>query len=222
MKRLLAAAAIVMGTTTSAWSSCPQRQDPAPTVDDTDEQESESRFQRLDSDKNGELARDELFMIASARFDQLDTDDDGVLSIEEFQLLLAGSSSEPVARFRALDKDGDGRIHRDELPDWLRARFEQFDTNENEYIDEDELQRMAISAREARNGPPGQLRLMRRLMELDLDKDGRLHRDELPEAMESLRRRFDEYDVNGDGYIGGAELRAMTEQSRRPGRYQQY
>ena len=74
---------------------------------------------------------------------------------------------------------------------------------------------MALRAREARSDPLGLSGLMRRLMELDIDGDGRLHRDELPEAMEYLREQFERFDVNGDGYIDGAELRAMTEQTWR-------
>ncbi len=170
----------------------------------------EATFRRLDDDSDGKLSPDELSMIARARFDQLDRDDDGVLSYEEFREM--ESQRDPVATFRRLDTDDDGRLGGDELPEWLRARFESVDTNNDGFIDEDEMKLMALSAREARNGPSG---LMRRLMELDIDGDGRLRRDELPEAMEYLRAQFDQFDFNKDGYIDGAELRAMTEQNWR-------
>ena len=115
---------------------------------------------------------------------------------------------DPKATFRRLDTNEDGRIAKEELPEWLRPRFESVDTNSNGFVDEDEMRMMALRAREARNAPSG---LMRRLMELDLDGDGRLHRDELPEAMEYLRAQFDELDFNDDDYLDGAEIRAMTE-----------
>lgn len=174
------------------------------------ERGAEATFQRLDDDADGTLSPDELSTIATARFDQLDRDDDGVLSFTEF--LEMGSRRDPATTFRTLDTDGDGRIAGDELPEWLRARFENVDTNDDGFVDEDEMKLMAVRAREARNAPSG---LMRRLMELDIDGDGRLHRDELPEAMEYLRAQFEHFDFNEDGYIDGAELRAMTEQTRR-------
>ena len=177
------------------------------------ERGAEANFQRLDDDADGMLSSDELSMIAPARFDQLDRDDDGVLSFTEF--LEMESQRDPTTTFRRLDADGDGRIAGDELPEWLSVRFEGVDTNDDGFVDEDEMKLMAIRVREARNAPSG---LMRRLMELDIDGDGRLHRDELPEAMEYLRAQFERFDFNEDGYIDGAELRAMTEQNSRRGR----
>jgi len=193
---------IVAGALASALSTRAQGQER--------ERSPEATFQRLDDDDDGALSPAELSMIARARFDQLDRDGDGVLNFDEF--LEMRSRRDPAATFRRLDTDGDGRIAGDELPEWLRARFESVDTNDDGFVDEDEMKLMAIRAREARNAPSG---LMRRLMELDIDGDGRLHRDELPEAMEYLRAHFDQFDFNEDGYIDGSELRAMTEQTRR-------
>lgn len=110
-------------------------------------------------------------------------------------------------RFRRLDADGDGRIHEDELPEELHALFERGDTDDDGFVDLDEWKRLALRLREARNGPSG---LLRRLMELDLDEDGRLHRDEVPEAMEYLHETFDRFDLDGNDYLDGAEIRAMT------------
>ena len=196
MNRLIALAGILIGTSVLARTALAQEVDP--------------RFERLDVDEDGELSRDELFMIASTRFDRLDRDEDGVVSPEEFSEI--DDDRDPQTRFRRLDTDGDGRIHKDELPEEMRAQFEKLDSNGDDFVDEAEVKRLALSMREARNGPSA---LMRRLMELDIDEDGRLHRDELPEAMEYLRSQFDEFDANGDDYIDGAELRAMTEESRR-------
>lgn len=172
-------------------------------------QDAEERFARLDDD-DGALSRDELSMLALAQFEALDEDEDGRISIDEFRELEIGR--DPGVTFQRLDTNEDGRIDVDEVPDSMRARFESADVNGDGFLDPDEIRTMVLRAREARNGPSA---LMRRLLELDLDGDGRLHRDELPEAMEFLRRQFDRFDVNDDDYLDGAELRAMTEEGRR-------
>jgi Ca2+-binding EF-hand superfamily protein len=173
-------------------------------------QSPEERFERLDEDGDGTLSRAELSMLARDRFEELDRDDDGVVDVDEFRALETGR--DPGVTLRRLDADADGRIAVDEVPESMRARFESADTDGDGFVDPDEIRTMVLRAREARNGPSA---LMRRLMELDLDGDGRLHRDELPEAMEFLRGQFDRFDVNGDDYLDGAELRAMTEERRR-------
>lgn len=116
------------------------------------------------------------------------------------------------ARFLKFDADEDGRVHEDELPERMRQLFQQFDADDDGFVDLEEMKRLDLRLREARNAPSG---LLRRLMELDVDEDGRLHRDELPETMEYLRESFDRFDVDGDDYLDGPELRAMTEGSRR-------
>jgi len=170
----------------------------------------EARFERLDEDGDGSLSRDELSILSRARFDELDEDDDDAVSLEEFRALSA--NGDPKETFRNLDSDEDGRIAIDGLSESMRPRFERADTNDDGFVDMAELSTMLLRDREARNGPSA---LMRRLMELDLDGDGRLHRDELPEAMEFLRGEFDRFDVNDDDHLDGAELRAMTEEGRR-------
>ncbi len=120
------------------------------------------------------------------------------------------------ARFDQLDRDDDGVLSFDEFREMESQRASSASTpTDDGFVDEGEMKMMALRAREARNAPSG---LMRRLMELDLDGDGRLHRDELPEAMEYLRAQFERFDFNADDYLDGAELRAMTEQTWRRGR----
>jgi len=120
---------------------------------------------------------------------------------------LTGAMGARLQRLLERDADGDGRIGREELPEPMREGFDRLDVDANDLIDEDELKRIALSQREGRNGPTG---MTRRLMELDADGDGRLHRDEIPPAMEHLIASFDRLDRNGDGYIDARELEEMT------------
>ena len=113
------------------------------------------------------------------------------------------------------DADSDGRIQRDELPESLRAGFEIFDLDGNGVIDENELRRAALRMREMRRGSGS---LMQRIMELDIDGDGRVHRGEIPDAMENLHQVFERLDLNGDGFIDVREaailLRSMDRRRR--------
>ncbi|MDR1281203.1 MAG: EF-hand domain-containing protein [Opitutaceae bacterium] len=52
-----------------------------------------------------------------------DTDGDGYLSLPEFRnTLVAARSGDPVALFRSIDKDGDGKITVSEIKAWRAHR----------------------------------------------------------------------------------------------------
>jgi hypothetical protein len=53
------------------------------------------------------------------------------------------------AAFRRSDRDGDGKLSKDEVPDRVRNEFERFDTNKDGFIDRDEYRKYA----ESRMGP---------------------------------------------------------------------
>lgn len=122
----------------------------------------------------------------------LDADADGALSSEEIE----GAA----AALKKLDKDGDGKLSREELmppPGPPRGR--------------------AFSREGGPGAPRGTERqfdpaqIARRLLNGDKNGDGKLQKDELPEAMQ---RRFDRMDANGDGAIDTEELKAVAERLR--------
>jgi len=59
----------------------------------------------------------------------------------------------PEEIIRQFDRDGDGKISRDEAPERMKARFDQIDTNHDGFITLDELK--ARDARVSGGGPPG-------------------------------------------------------------------
>ena len=67
----------------------------------------------------------------------------------------APGGGNPAERIMALDQDDDGKISKDEAPEWMREQmFERVDTNGDGAIDREEAEVMAQRMREA--GGPGE------------------------------------------------------------------
>ncbi|MCB1623019.1 MAG: hypothetical protein KDI32_00430 [Pseudomonadales bacterium] len=107
--------------------------------------------------------------------------------------------------FTRMDKDGDGRLARSELPADARMqqRFEAMDTNKDGYVTEDE----ARAARQARM-TEGKARIEQRLRQADINGDGQYSLDEVQANMPRLADRFNELDADKNGYLTREELRA--------------
>lgn len=130
--------------------------------------------------------------------------------------------------FRFVDRDGNGKISREELAHALE-RFDELDLDRDGEIDLQEFLGFppgegAPPVGRRRPAPPEPNRrdaLMadRILQEADEDGDGKISKDEAPER---LRQNFDRFDLNGDGKIDRDELIQGFERTRRanggPGR----
>lgn len=131
----------------------------------------------------------------------LDADQDGTISAAEIQ-----NASKALA---ALDKNNDGSLS----PEELRPDLSQV---------------AAAAGRPGQPGAPGRpaqpgaggapsREMMARMFEMrDMDKDGKLSGDEIPERM---RQNLERMDTNGDGGIDKAELeQAMARMADQAGR----
>jgi Ca2+-binding EF-hand superfamily protein len=133
-----------------------------------------------------------------------------------------------VERMMQMDKDGDGKLSKEELPDRLQSMLARGDRNEDSVLDKDEIS--AIARERSGGGRPGEPggegagpggpggrggdfvgQMMNRM---DADKDGKLTGDEIPEF---LRGRLTEIDTNGDGGLDKAEMEAMASRMRERG-----
>ena len=105
-----------------------------------------------------------------------------------------------IERLKAADKDGDGRISREEaaaLPH-LAKNFDRLDTNKDGFISRDELQ----AARKHRQAAM--------FKKIDTDGDGRISRQEAA-SRPMLSKHFDQIDTNKDGYLSRDELIAARQ-----------
>lgn len=194
-------------------------------------EEIRERLKQMDRNGDGKISRSEVPDVARERlmplFDRLGKDE---LSLEDLGRFSGGQRPEPGQLFGQLDKNGDGKVSRDELPADARERMARiFDQ-----ADKDELTREEFAAafRGAMQGPPvegnrprtadgqpgsrpgmGPFRAPRFLQKLDADGDGRLSKSEFAKAPDL----FADLDENGDGQLDPRELMGPPPEGMGPG-----
>jgi len=127
-----------------------------------------------------------------------------------------GNSDEMLARILSFDKDEDGKLTKDELPERMQGLIERGDTNGDGVLDKEELAKVAASFQgqgqgrrpegdrpegrgpgpggpdagpEGRGGPASPEMLVDLAMRFDADGDEKLSRDELMKFAQDMARR---------------------------------
>ena len=148
-------------------------------------------FVRLDANGDQVIERGEVPEGAMPAFEKLlglaDTNKDGKIEIEEYRemgrRMQAGIT--PAERFKAMDKDNDGKVSRAEFLG-QPAMFDRIDSNGDGFLDKDEIKPLTAQ------GSPGA-----RIMAMDKDGDGKVSRTEYLGPIEM----FDRLDADKDGKI---------------------
>ena len=141
-----------------------------------------------------------------------------------------GNREEMLARVLSFDKDEDGKLTKEELPEQMHGMIERGDANGDGALDKEELTKLAANfqgpgagrrpgaegpegrgpggpdagpgGRGGPDGPPTPEMIVENAMQFDVDADGKLGRDELIEfAKQMIQRR------GGPGGPGGPEGR---------------
>ncbi|HWS77451.1 MAG TPA: hypothetical protein VN205_03635 [Thermomonas sp.] len=110
-----------------------------------------------------------------------------------------------------LDANKDGVIDRAEAAKSpkLAGKFDQFDTNKDGKLGADERPQMrGMRHAGGKGGMHG------RMMAADTDKDGRISRAEANAAQSKAGERFEQMDINKDGYLDRADRQARVAQRR--------
>ncbi len=144
----------------------------------------ERMFERMDTDGDGRVSREDARTFAAARFARLDTNSDGQVTKDERH---AGRKARQSERIAQMDTNGDGLISQADMmaaaQDRAARRFARLDTDGDGFISVADMTEKRVrhhrkrgESRGGKRGPITQAmmeeRVLKRFTRLDTDGDG--------------------------------------------------
>jgi Ca2+-binding EF-hand superfamily protein len=208
-------------------------------------------FTQLDTNKDGFVTEDEVEGSKKPLFERLvrvaDENGDKKLSKDEFAKGTQKSTEAkpPLAGDRPgganrpagggvpnikeylsrLDKNGDGKISKDEAPERMKENFDRLDANKDGNIDAEEFAKAAVGFAARPGGTPpgapapggGDAKAAEEIFSKhDANSDGKLTKDEIPEEQKEVFQRILDR-IGGDSVNKEQFVRAMMTQRRPEG-----
>ena len=172
-------------------------------ADGKGEHGADSRFNQLDTDKDGKVSLAELTASRVSWLTRVDTNKDGVATQAEIDASFQAGKKEHLEKmFARDDANKDGRLARDEtrMPS---AWFERADTDKDGALTLAEATEARKNAGPRQHGAPGNGQ--HKQNPIDQNGDGKVERQELQNA---AARQFTRLDQNSDGSLTSDELRS--------------
>ena len=195
----------------------------------------EQVVQAMDANGDGKITKDEASEDLNLFFDEIDANGDGGIDVQEAQVMVKDMQGQPTVvqpsakppqggmtaaqLIGFMDKNGDGKIAKDEANDQLKPAFAQFDQNKDGFLDVAEARTLAdiingqqagSERKEAQKSPPPPKGLTgaQLISFMDKNADGKIAKDE---ANEQLKPFFDQQDQNKDGFLDAVEAQAIAD-----------
>jgi RND family efflux transporter MFP subunit len=103
---------------------------------------------QFDTNKDGKVSKEEAPEMMQRFFDRIDTNGDGMLDQDEIRAMRnrgggpGGRGGSRGGNLMQFDKDGDGKVSREEAPEPMQNFFGNMDTNSDGFIDQEELKQI--------------------------------------------------------------------------------
>jgi Ca2+-binding EF-hand superfamily protein len=169
-----------------------------------------SRFiNKFDTDKNGEVSREEFDAAMEQRFATMDSNKDGVVSQEEFKQQAKAKRQAHKKKYQSKMKtDSEGRISKQAYLDakmkWAEQKFARLDKDGDGFLSQEERMAAKMTKRSKR--------AHHYFSKIDANSDGMISADE---NRASADRMFTKMDKNGDQVITQDEIQAMMSQHKK-------
>ncbi|HET8934960.1 MAG TPA: EF-hand domain-containing protein [Polyangiales bacterium] len=164
---------------------------------------------KLDTNQDGKVTREELNADITTRFSAIDTNKDGKVTQEEASQYFTAKRDEMKQKFgerlKEADTNKDGKWSQEELSKMPERRFAKLDANSDGFVTQQELEARhaeRVAKFQEKHGENFKAKLWERA---DANSDGVVDQ---AEALKIADARFSKLDANNDGAVERSEFKS--------------